>query len=70
MYRISRTGSTSFALTVPYTMSGTGSNGTDYTFLNATATIGAGLTFVDVPLNVIDDTLIENRNRNFDALDF
>jgi hypothetical protein len=60
MYRISRTGSTSSALTVPYTMSGTGSNGTDYTSLNGTATIAAGLTFVDVPLNVIDDTLIEN----------
>jgi hypothetical protein len=59
-YRISRTGSTNSALTVPYTMSGTGSNGTDYTFLNGTATIAAGLTFVDVPLNVIDDTLIEN----------
>ncbi len=60
MYRISRTGSTSSALTVPYTMSSTGSNGTDYTSLNGTATIAAGLTFVDVPLNVIDDTLIEN----------
>ncbi|MEG4583213.1 Calx-beta domain-containing protein [Microcoleus sp. MON1_C5] len=57
---MSRTGSTSFALTVPYTMSGTASNGTDYTFLNGTATIAAGQTFVDVPLNVIDDTLIES----------
>jgi hypothetical protein len=60
MYRISRTGSTSSALTVPYTMSGTGSNGTDYTFLNGTATIAAGQTFVNVPLNVIDDTLTES----------
>ena len=60
MYRITRNGSTSSALTVPYTMSGTGSNGTDYTFLNGTATIPAGLTFVDVALNVIDDTLIES----------
>ena len=59
-YRISRTGSTNSALAVPYTMSGTGSNGTDYTSLNGTATIAAGQTFVDVPLNVIDDTLIEN----------
>jgi hypothetical protein len=59
-YRISRTGSTNSALAVPYTMSGTGSNGTDYTSLNGTATIPAGQTFVDVPLNVIDDTLIEN----------
>ncbi|WP_445248475.1 C2 family cysteine protease [Microcoleus sp. OTE_8_concoct_300] len=41
-------------------MSGTSLNGTDYTSLNGTATIAAGLTFVDVPLNVIDDTLIEN----------
>jgi hypothetical protein len=41
-------------------MSGTGSNGTDYTLLNGTATIAAGQTFVDVPLNVIDDTLIES----------
>jgi acetoacetate decarboxylase len=60
MYRFSRTGSTISALTVPYTMSGTGSNGTDYTSLNGTATIAAGQTFVDVPLNVIDDTLIES----------
>ena len=59
-YRISRTGSTNSALAVPYTMSGTGSNGTDYTSLNGTATIPAGQTFVDVPLNVIDDTFIEN----------
>jgi hypothetical protein len=41
-------------------MSGTGSNGTDYTSLNGTATIPAGQTFVDVPLNVIDDSLIES----------
>jgi hypothetical protein len=41
-------------------MSGTGSNGTDYTSLNGTATIAAGQTFVDVPLNVIDDTFIES----------
>jgi hypothetical protein len=60
MYRFSRTGSTSSALTVPYIMSGTSLNGTDYTFLNGTATIAAGQTFVDVPLNVIDDTLIES----------
>ena len=59
-YRISRTGSTNSALAVPYTMSGTGSNGTDYTSLNGTATIAAGQTYVDVPLNVIDDSLIEN----------
>ena len=59
-YRITRTGSTNSALAVPYTMSGTGSNGTDYTSLNGTATIAAGQTFVDVPLNVIDDTLIES----------
>jgi hypothetical protein len=60
MYRMSRTGSTTSALTVPYTMSGTSLNGTDYTFLNGTATIPAGQTFVDVPLNVINDTLIES----------
>ncbi|XZO01389.1 MAG: Calx-beta domain-containing protein [Microcoleus sp.] len=60
MYRISRTGSTSAALNVPYTMSGTATNGTDYTSLNGTATIAAGQTFVDVQLNVTDDTLIES----------
>ncbi|MEG4583212.1 pre-peptidase C-terminal domain-containing protein, partial [Microcoleus sp. MON1_C5] len=61
MYRISRTGgSTTAPLTVPYTLSGTATNGTDYTSLNGTATIATGQTFVEVPLNVINDTLIEN----------
>ena len=42
------------------TLLSTLTNGTDYTSLNGTATIAAGQTFVDVPLNVIDDTLIES----------
>ncbi|MEG4583532.1 hypothetical protein QUA71_28595, partial [Microcoleus sp. MON1_C5] len=59
MYRISRTEIPTAPLTVPYTMSGTAINGTDYNLLNGTATIPAGQVFADVPLNVINDTLIE-----------
>ena len=60
IYRITRNGSTTAPLTVPYTMSGTATNGTDYTSLNGTATIAANQTFVDVSLNVINDSLIES----------
>jgi hypothetical protein len=40
-------------------MSGTSLNGTDYTSLNGTATIAAGQTFVDVPLNVLMTLLLK-----------
>ncbi len=46
-------------VTVQYTISGTATNGVDYTTLNGTAVIPAGQNSVSVPVNVIDDKIIE-----------
>jgi len=46
-------------VTVNYTVSGTATNGVDYVTLTGTATIPAGQTNVFVPINVIDDQIIE-----------
>jgi gliding motility-associated-like protein len=46
-------------ITVNYTVSGTAAAGTDYIAIPATATIPAGQNSVQVPLNVIDDSIIE-----------
>lgn len=56
---ISRTGSTASALTVNYSMTGTATNGVDYTLLSGVAVIPAGAPGIDVTLNTIDDTLFE-----------
>lgn len=59
-FRISRTGgNTASALSVTYTIGGSATAGTDYTTLTGTATIPAGLTFVDVPVTVINDLITE-----------
>jgi subtilisin family serine protease len=58
-YTLTRTGSTASALTVNVAMSGTASNGTDYTTIPTTVTFAAGSATAVVPLNVIDDTLVE-----------
>ncbi|MGF6849823.1 gliding motility-associated-like protein [Chitinophaga sp. W3I9] len=47
-------------VTVNYTVSGTATAGTDYANLSGTAIIPAGATGVTLPVNVIDDDLIEN----------
>ena len=52
---ISRTGSTAADLAVNYTLTGTATNGTDYTTLSGTATILAGQTSVTVSVTPIDD---------------
>ncbi|MBL1179034.1 DUF4347 domain-containing protein [Pantanalinema sp. GBBB05] len=59
-FRITRTGDTSQALVVNYTVSGTATNGTDYTPLNGTVTILAGQTFIDVQVDPIADTVVES----------
>jgi carbon monoxide dehydrogenase subunit G len=59
VYRITRTGATTSALVVNYTMSGTASGGTDYTAVSGTATIPIGAAFVDVTLDVLDDLIVE-----------
>lgn len=55
-FRITRTGDTTNALTVNYTLGGTATNGTDYTpNLTATATIPAGQRSIDLTLTPVDD---------------
>jgi hypothetical protein len=58
-FRLTRAGDITQDLTVNYTISGTATNGTDYTTLSGTATISAGGSFVDVLVNPINDTLAE-----------
>jgi Ca2+-binding RTX toxin-like protein len=58
-YTLTRTGSTVSALTVNVALSGTATNGTDYTTIPTTVTFAAGSATAVVPLNVIDDTLFE-----------
>ncbi|NCR06841.1 MAG: S8 family serine peptidase, partial [Microcystis aeruginosa LG13-03] len=58
-YTLTRTGSTASALTVNIAMSGTATNGKDYTTIPTTVTFLAGSPTAVVNLNVIDDTLPE-----------
>nr|WP_287115951.1 Calx-beta domain-containing protein [Microcystis sp. M_OC_Ca_00000000_C217Col] len=58
-YTLTRTGSTASALTVNIAMSGTATNGKDYTTIPTTVTFLAGSPTAVVNLNVIDDTLQE-----------
>ncbi|GAA3940677.1 T9SS type B sorting domain-containing protein [Chitinophaga oryziterrae] len=50
---------TSVPITVAYTIAGTAINGTDYATISGTVTIPAGSNGVNIPVNVIDDNLIE-----------
>ena len=50
---------TTLPIVITYTITGTSSNGTDYTSLPLTATLDAGKSSIDIPVNVIDDDLIE-----------
>lgn len=59
-FRITRTGPTTAALTVAYTMSGTAANGSDYALLTGSASIPAGSSFVDVTLTPTDDGVVES----------
>lgn len=56
---VSRTGATTSALTVNYSMTGTAANGVDHTMLSGSAVIPAGAPGVDVTFNTIDDTTFE-----------
>ncbi len=55
-FRITRSASSASPLTVKYTMSGTATNGTDYSTLGGTATIPAGATNADVTVTPINDS--------------
>jgi hypothetical protein len=58
-YTLTRTGSTTSDLTVNIAMSGTATNGKDYTAIPTTVTFKSGSPTATVDLNVIDDTLQE-----------
>ncbi|WP_071191886.1 choice-of-anchor L domain-containing protein [Trichormus sp. NMC-1] len=59
VFTLTRTGSTTNALTVNYTNAGTASNGTDYSNLPGSVTFAAGSATATVTVNPIDDTIIE-----------
>ncbi len=58
-FYLSRTGATTNALTVNYTVAGTATNGTDYTALPGSVTIPAGALGADVLVAVTNDALAE-----------
>ncbi|MBE9264447.1 S8 family serine peptidase [Microcystis sp. LEGE 00066] len=58
-FTLTRTGPTTSALRVNMAMSGTATNGADYTAIPTTVTFAAGSSTAVVNLNVIDDTLPE-----------
>jgi hypothetical protein len=58
-FTITRSGSTASALTVNYSVGGNGTNGSDYNSLTGSVVIAAGATSAVLPINIIDDNLIE-----------
>ncbi|HKI70822.1 MAG TPA: S8 family serine peptidase, partial [Verrucomicrobiae bacterium] len=58
-FTISRTGDTSTALTVNYTLGGTAQSGTDYEQLGTSVTLAAGAASTTVTVTPIDDTQVE-----------
>lgn len=58
-FYFSRTGATTQALTVNYTLAGTATHGVDYTSLNGVVTLPAGAPGADVSFNTVSDTLFE-----------
>jgi hypothetical protein len=58
-FYVSRTGATTAALTVAYTLSGSATNGTDYNALSGSVTIAAGSAGASIDLVPINDTLAE-----------
>ncbi len=58
-FYISRTGSTTNSLTVNFTLSGTASNGVDYSIVGSSVIIPAGASGADVTITPINDTSFE-----------
>ncbi len=58
-FTLTRAGSTTNALVVNYTIAGTATNGSDYQTLTTSATIPAGQSSVNIPINVINDSIGE-----------
>src|SRR5260221_88333 len=59
LFEIRRTGPTNFGLAVFYRVGGTASNGVDYQAIPAYALIPAGSLTTSIPVQPIDDTLVE-----------
>ena len=59
-FTIIRTGGTTNALIVNYSVGGTATNGSDYSAIATSVTIAPGQSTVLVPINVLDDSLVEN----------
>ena len=59
LYTITRTGATTAALTVNLAITGTATNGTDYTTIPTTLTIPAGAASATIKLTPLADTLVE-----------
>ena len=58
-FTISRTGATTAALTLAYSVSGTATNGSDYSRLTGTVTIPVGRSSVTLSVSPVDDSLVE-----------
>ena len=58
-FTLTRTGSTTHALTVNYSIGGTATNGSDFNRLTGTVTFAAGSSTAVIDINPIDDTLVE-----------
>jgi hypothetical protein len=59
-FTVSRTGDLSFALTVGYSISGTATNGIDYTLIPTTITIPAGSSSAVITITPFDDSVLED----------
>lgn len=58
-FTVTRSGNTTGAVTVNYTVRGTASNGTDYTQLPGSVTLAAGVTSAVIPVLPVDDQTVE-----------
>ena len=56
---INRSGTTGSALTIPFSLTGTAINGTDYTTSSSPLTMAAGQSQIAISINPIDDSRIE-----------
>ncbi|WP_228052017.1 beta strand repeat-containing protein, partial [Sphaerospermopsis aphanizomenoides] len=59
VFTLTRTGTATNALTVNYTLSGTATNGTDYSSLTGSVTFAAGSSTATVTINPIYDSILE-----------
>ncbi len=59
MLRVSRSGSTTAALNVGYTVGGNATAGSDFVALGSSVTVPAGAASADITVTPINDTLVE-----------